>query len=85
MKLLPVDEWLIEFNPDCILVAAHENYDCLYWTRLTLADFPNRTSHPSSDFSKHLVGLSDLKAVFTELVNNSSVAQPQATPDRVAR
>src|SRR4051794_37117197 len=73
MKLLPVDEWLIEFMPDCIGIAAHEHLGSLHWTKYTLSDFPNRTSHSSSNFTKHLVSPEDLKTVIVTLVNRRSV------------
>src|SRR5690242_19312125 len=73
MERLATDQWLLQFYPDCIAVAAHINRGALYWTKLRLGDFPNHKSHPSSDFSKHLIGLNDLKGVIVELIDRRAI------------
>jgi hypothetical protein len=67
MRLLPVDEWLIEFTPTNILVAAHAIERDMHWTKYELADFCS-AAHRSRNLTENFIGLDDLKRIVTAVV-----------------
>jgi hypothetical protein len=62
MKNLPVEDWCVQFYPDFVAVAAHQNGGGMYWTKYRL-----------SDFSKDIIGLNDLKRVIVNVVDARAV------------
>lgn len=64
IEMLPVEDWCVQFYPDFVAVAAHQNGGGLYWTKYRLSDFP-----------KNLVSLDNLKSVFIDIVDARTVQQ----------
>ena len=60
MRELPKSDWIIEPSRDegYIIVGAHENYGCVYFTKIALFDLPN-----------DLIGIHDLERLGIELTN----------------
>ena len=68
MRELPKSEWIIEPSRDegYIIVGAHENYGCVYFTKIALSDLPN-----------DLIGIHDLERLGIDLINCAAITKTE--------